>query len=164
MSILFQTNSLLTTVQDLGRHNSRRFGVNPNGAMDRKAVRLINVLLGNQENEAVLEVHFPAPRILFEESALIACGGADFGARIDDRTIENWRLHFARKGQILSFPKKYFGNRIYLSVKNGFQIESWLQSKSTNLKAKIGGFGGRNLQKNDRIYFQTKCEVQKRRI
>ena len=46
MSILFLTNSLLTTIQDFGRSGFRSFGVNPNGAMDNKAVRLINILLG----------------------------------------------------------------------------------------------------------------------
>ncbi|MBA3634788.1 MAG: hypothetical protein H0W58_18585, partial [Acidobacteria bacterium] len=61
MSILVQKSGLLSTIQDLGRKGYRRFGINPNGAMDQQAVRLINILLGNDENEAVLEMHFPAP-------------------------------------------------------------------------------------------------------
>lgn len=155
MSILFLTNSLLTTVQDLGRDGFRSFGVNQNGAMDKKAVRLTNILLGNDENEAVLEIHFPAPKILFEQNALIALGGADFSAQIDGKKIENWQTIAVKKGQVLSFPKKLRGNRVYLSVKGGFEIESWLNSRSTNLKAKIGGFKGRNLKKDDRINFKS---------
>lgn len=65
MSIVIISNSLLTTVQDSGRGGFRRFGVNTNGAMDKTVVRLINILLENDENEAVLEMHFPAPKILF---------------------------------------------------------------------------------------------------
>lgn len=155
MSIVFLTNSLLTTVQDLGRNKFRRFGINSNGAMDKTAVRLINILLRNDENEAVLEIHFPAPKILFEESAVIALGGANFGAQLDETKIENWRPVFAEKGSTLSFPEKNFGNRVYLSVKGGFQIEKWLDSASTNLKAKIGGFEGRSLQKTDRLFFRN---------
>ncbi len=48
--------------------------------MDRCAARLINILLGNDENDAVLEMHFPAAQIVFEADAIIALGGADFDA------------------------------------------------------------------------------------
>ena len=151
MSLVFQTNSLLTTVQDLGRNRFRSLGINPNGVMDRAAMRLLNILLGNEENEAVLEIHFPAPRILFEENALIALGGADFGAKLGEVFIENWQTVWVEKGQTLSFTNKNWGNRLYLSVQGGFKINDWLNSKSTNLKAKFGGFEGRALQKGDRL-------------
>lgn len=155
MSLVIQNNSLLTTIQDLGRNNYRSLGINPNGVMDTAAMHLINVLLGNNENEAVIEIHFPAPKILFEKDALIALGGADFGAKIDGKPIENWQIVSIEKGQILSFDKKIWGNRLYLSIKGGFRIESWLGSKSTNLKAKYGGIKGRILQKGDKLDFKV---------
>ena len=166
MSLIFKSSSLLTTIQDLGRNGFRSHGINPNGAMDKHAVRLINILLGNDENEAVLEIHFPAPKILFEENAVIALGGANFGAKIDDQQIENWRPYFIKKNQLLSFSAKISGNRIYLSVQGGFKIKDWLNSKSTNLKAQIGGFDGRKLQKDDRILFnqRTKNKGQRTNI
>lgn len=154
MSIIFLTRSILTTVQDLGRNNFRRFGINPNGAMDKTAVRLINILLGNEETEGVLEMHFPAPKILFEADGIIALGGANFSARIDDLEIENWRPVPVRKGSTLSFPAKISGNRIYLAVRGGFMLEKWLGSFSTNSRAKIGGFRGGTIQKNDRLFFR----------
>jgi antagonist of KipI len=163
MGVFFQTSGLLTTIQDLGRLRFRRFGINPNGAMDKTAVRLINILVGNDENEAVLETHFPAPEILFEENALIALGGADFGAKTGDKCLENWRTYFIEKGSLLKFEKKKFGNRIYLAVKGGFNVEKWLGSASTNLTANIGGFHGRALQKGDRIKFKiqnSKFKIQ----
>lgn len=161
MSLLFLTNSLLTTVQDLGRTGFSAFGVNPNGAMDTNAVRLINILLGNDENEAVLEIHFPAPKILFEENALIALGGANFDAKIDDKKVNNWQQIYVEKGQCLSFSNKLNGNRLYLSVNGGFEIKDWLGSKSTNLKAKLGGFDGRKLEKNDRVNFKLQIPESK---
>jgi len=160
MSILFQKAGLLSTVQDLGRMGFRRLGINSNGAMDARAARLINVLLGNDETEAILEMHFPAPRILFEEAAIISLGGADFGAKINDESIENWRPYFVDKNQTLNFTKKFAGNRAYLSTKNGFAIEKWLGSASTNLVAETGGFRGRSLQKGDRLSFNSKFKIQ----
>ncbi len=164
MSIFFLTNSLLTTVQDLGRNGVRTFGINPNGAMDQKAARLINILLGNDEDEAVLEIHFPAPKILFERNAVISLGGADFSAQVENRKIESWQIVAVEKNQSLSFPNKISGNRLYLSVKGGFEIEDWLGSRSTNLKAKIGGFYGRKLQKNDRINLKSQISNLKSQI
>ena len=159
MSILIQKSGILSTIQDTGRKGFRRFGINPNGAMDKTAARLINILLGNFESEAILEMHFPAPTIAFEESAIIALGGADFGAKIDDKTVENWRPYSVEKNQTLSFTKKISGNRAYLAVKGEFKIERWLGSASTNLIAKIGGFEGRNLTKGDRLSFNSRFQI-----
>lgn len=159
MSIFIKKSGILTTVQDLGRNGFRRFGINPNGVMDAQAVRLINILLGNDETEAVLEMHFPAPVFEFEENAVIALGGANFNAKINDKPIENWRPVHVEKGDVLSFNKKSFGSRAYLAVKSGFALEKWLNSYSTNLRAEIGGFEGRALKKNDRISFNSKFQV-----
>ena len=50
-----------------------------------------------------------------------------------------------------------------MSVKGGIKIENWLGSKSTNLKANIGGFTGRKLQKDDRIFFNQRSKVKGQR-
>jgi len=166
MSLFFRKEGILTTVQDLGRNGFRRFGINPNGVMDKTAARLINVLLGNFENEAVLETHFPAPEILFRENTVFALGGAEFGAKLNGEKIESWKPFFAANGSVLKFAEKVSGNRAYLSVKGGFKLEKWLGSASTNLAAEIGGFSGRKLRRNDELFFNeidkkilTNCKV-----
>ncbi len=153
-----QKSGFLATIQDLGRNGFRRFGINQSGAMDKQAVRLINMLLGNDESEAVLEMHFTAPVLEFEADALIALGGADFGAKLDDKAIENWRCVLVKKGSILEFDKQIFGSRAYLAIKGGFAIEKWLESASTNLLANIGGFKGRALNKGDRLSFNQRTK------
>jgi len=164
MSVLIKKPGILTTVQDLGRDGFRRFGVNPNGAMDKTAVRLINALLATDENAPVLEMHFPAPEMVFEAPAAFALGGADFAAALDGERAENWRIHFAEKGAVLKFNDKISGSRAYLSVKGGLKIENWLGSASTNLKAGIGGFEGRKLETGDRIEFESKIEIRNSRF
>ncbi len=156
MSIRIEKSGVLSTIQDLGRTGFRRFGINLNGAMDKTAVRLINILLGNDDVEAVLEMHFPAPVLRFEEPATVALGGADFGATLDDEPIENWRPVSIRQNQTLKFTRKVFGNRLYLAVKGNFAINEWLGSRSTNLAANIGGFDGRSLTKGDRLFFKQR--------
>ncbi len=151
MGLLVEKSGILTTIQDLGREGYRRFGINPSGVMDRCAVRLINILLGNEENEAVIELHFPAAQIVFESDAIFALGGADFGAEIDGETVENWRPIFAAKDNTLRFSRKNSGHRLYLTAKGGFKLEKWLGSSSTNLTANIGGMDGRKLIAVDRL-------------
>jgi antagonist of KipI len=124
--------------------------------MDKTAVRLINILLGNDDAEAVLEMHFPAPVLRFEKPAIIALGGADFGATLDDEPFENWRPVSVETNQTLKFTQKVFGNRVYLAVKGNFEVSEWLGSRSTNLAAHIGGFQGRNLTKGHRLFFKQR--------
>lgn len=164
MSLVVQKEGILTTLQDLGRKSFQRYGINSNGVMDKIAVRLINILLGNDENEAVLEIHFPADSFLFEQSIFFALGGADFSAELNGETIKNWRVYFAEAGSILKFTKKNLANRAYLSVMNGFDIKSWLNSKSTNLLGKIGGFEGRKLKKGDVLKFNSSFSRSKTKL
>ena len=157
MSILIKKGGLLTTVQDLGRNRFRRFGINPSGVMDEAAARLVNILLSNDENEAVLEMHFPAPQIEFEENAIVAIGGGDFTPQVDDITVNNWRPFYAKKGSVLKFTGKTLGNRAYLAVRGGFKADEWLGSRSTNLTAAMGGHEGRKLNTGDRLDFKKSC-------
>ncbi len=155
MSILIQRPGILTTVQDLGRYGSRRFGINPGGVMDPAACRLINALLGNEESESVLEMHFPAPQIVFEKEVCAALGGADLVARVDGEPLSVWQTFRTKPGSTLAFTGKNLGNRAYLAVKGGFAVERWLGSSSTNLVAQRGGLSGRRLEEGDRIGFRS---------
>ncbi len=155
MSILIEKTGVLDTFQDLGRFGSRKEGINPNGAMDKTALRLINILLGNSETEAALEMHFPASEIKFEKQTLFAIGGADFTAKLNKSPIDNWQIHLAKKNDLLKFKNKHFGNRCYLAIDGGYKLDEWLGSSSTNLNAEIGGLEGRKLKKGDRIDFNN---------
>lgn len=155
MSLLIRSPGILTTIQDLGRRGHRRLGVNPGGAMDHAALRLLNILLGNEEDEAALEFHFPAPEMVFESSAHFALGGANFGAVLDDTPVENWRCRRASAGERLRFTKPISGSRCYMAVAGGFEIDPVLGSRSTNPAAGFGGYNGRQLKSGDRIGFRA---------
>jgi antagonist of KipI len=151
MSLIIRKPGVLTTIQDLGRTGARGLGINPNGVMDVTALRLLNIVLGNEDASPVLEFHFPAPEIEFDSDTTIAIGGADFEARVDNAEIQNWSSLSAKKGSVLSFPRPRSGVRGYLAVERGLQVKPWLGSSSTNLTAAVGGFSGRRLMAGDRI-------------
>ena len=86
MSLKIIKAGILDTVQDMGRYGYQHLGINPGGAMDVFAMQVANMLVGNDINEAVIEMHFPASTFLFEEDAVIAVSGADFSPTVNDRT------------------------------------------------------------------------------
>ncbi|MEN9685529.1 MAG: hypothetical protein RLZZ28_1315 [Bacteroidota bacterium] len=152
MSLFITKNGLLDTLQDGGRYGFQELGINPGGAMDCIAMRLVNILVGNHPFEPVLEMHFPAAEILVESPMLIALGGADFTAVINGNEIPLLHPVLVQKKSILKFIRRKKGARIYLSVQGGISAQKWLNSASTDLKTHAGGFEGRALKKNDRLF------------
>jgi len=151
MSISIIKAGLLGTIQDMGRYGYGSLGINCGGAMDRYAAQVANMLVGNDVQEAVMEIHFPGPQVLFEQNALISITGADFTPTLNDEPLPLWQPLLIRKNTILHFPKLQQGARCYIAIHGGFCIDSWLGSYSTNLKAGIGGYQGRKFEKGDEL-------------
>jgi antagonist of KipI len=144
---------LLDTIQDMGRNGFGNWGVSPGGAMDIYAAQVANLLVGNDNHEAVIEIHFPGPQILFEQNTLIAITGANFSPKINDEVIPCWQPVVVRKNTVLHFPALVQGSRCYLSVHGGYCMNKWLNSFSTHLKAGAGGWDGTPLKKGDELPF-----------
>ncbi|MEP6700737.1 MAG: biotin-dependent carboxyltransferase family protein [Bacteroidota bacterium] len=141
----------MDTIQDLGRFGNQSLGINPTGAMDKYAMQITNILVGNKPVEAVIEMHFPASVFIFTQSALIALGGADFSASINGEPVPVLHPIIVGKNDVLQFHKPISGARAYLAAAGGLAIDKWMNSFSTNLKAKAGGYIGRNLVKEDEL-------------
>jgi antagonist of KipI len=140
MSIRIIKKGLLDTIQDKGRYGHQHLGINPTGAMDIVSMRLANALVGNDEHEAVIEMHWPAPVIQFESDTCFAISGADVMAYIDQQIeVPVNKTVFVKAGSKLSFTEKGKGARIYLAMQNGLALEPWLNSNSTHLQLNHGG-------------------------
>lgn len=142
---------ILDTIQDNGRYGYQHLGINPTGAMDRYAMQVANMLVGNDPFEAVLELHFPAAVFMFTQPALIALSGADFLASINGEPVPGLHPVIVCKNDVLQFNKPVTGARVYLAVAGGLLLDKWLGSYSTHLKANAGGFNGRGLHKDDEL-------------
>jgi len=154
MSLSIIKPGLLDSIQDMGRYGYSHWGINPGGVMDRYAAQVANMLVGNCSNEAVIEIHFPGAQILFNQNALIAITGGDFSPSLNDQQLPLWQPLVIRKNTVLQFPKLKSGSVCYISVHGGLCADKWLDSYSTNLKAMAGGLSGRQLKKNDEIFFK----------
>ena len=149
MSIEIVKPGLLTSVQDLGRFGYQKYGIIASGAMDTFAHRVANLLVGNEETEATLEMTVVGPTLYFQEPALIAICGAAFAPTIGDAVLPLWRPIWVNAKQTIRFGAAKSGVRGYIAVAGGFHIPKVMNSYSTYLRAQIGGFEGRALRESD---------------
>ena len=155
MSITVLNPGLLTTVQDMGRIGYQQFGVSVSGVMDPRATSIANILVGNQEGEAVLECTMLGPQLRFDAANCIAITGGDLGPTLDGKPIPNYCAVSVEAGQVLRFTGPKTGCRAFIAFASGLDIPVVMGSRSTYMKAKIGGLEGRKLAKDDVIAFRA---------
>jgi biotin-dependent carboxylase-like uncharacterized protein len=164
-SLFVESPGLLTTVQDLGRPGFGPLGVSPSGAADPVALRLANLLVGNEPRAAVLEMTLIGGSFVFPQGAMIALTGANFGAILNGQCLDLWTPHAIQPGMKLSLgPTRDFA-RCYLAIAGGIQVTPFLGSSSTHLLSGLGGLEGRALRKGDVLPLGApKRKITKRRL
>ncbi|HXB75352.1 MAG TPA: biotin-dependent carboxyltransferase family protein [Candidatus Acidoferrales bacterium] len=133
----------LTTVQDLGRFGWAHFGVSASGAADAPALRAGNLLAGNAENAAALEMTLVGGAFEFDTDTVIALTGSDFGAG-----LPMWRAVEIKAGQTVRCGATQSGARCYLAVRGGIAALEVMGSASVHV---MTGVGGRPLRQGDVI-------------
>ncbi len=149
MSLEILKPGALSLLQDSGRYGWQRYVVVVGGAMDEWSHRCANALLGNEADEATLEITLMGPSLRFTQSQVIVLCGADMSARIGEQALPLNRALVVRAGAQLDFGKRVTGMRVYLGVRGGFAVPSVMGSRSTYVRAAIGGLNGRALKKGD---------------
>lgn len=147
---------LYTTVQDRGRWGYQEYGMPVTGAMDDYSLRLANILVGNDEYDAVLETTLNGPEISFNTNVVAAITGANMMPRVNGFTVPMWRSLKLSKGDVLSFDMVRAGTRGYISFAGGLDIPTVMGSRSTYVRGAIGGYEGRKLKSNDEINVRDK--------
>ena len=123
----------------------RAGGVPLSGAADALALRLANLLVGNPEHAAGLEFTLLGPELRFPQPALVALAGASFGG------VPRWRPFEVAAGAVLKLGAAEAGCRGYLAIAGGIDVAPVLGSRSTYVRAGLGGWEGRALRDSDRL-------------
>ena len=150
-TIEVQSPGLFTTVQDLGRPGFGPIGVSASGAADPLALRLGNLLVGNREGAAALELTLLGGTFLFPSGAVFALTGSDFGATLGGEAAAPRTTVHASPGAILRIGHTRSGARCYLCVRGGVAVPLFLGSASTHILSGLGGLEGRPLRKGDAL-------------
>lgn len=143
-----------TTVQDWpGRQGLWAIGVPPSGPMDDRSFRMGNLLLGNPEGTAGLEIAVSGPTLFFNSAARLCLTGADFGARLDDVPVERGTAIDVKAGQTLALGRVVGGGvRGYILFAGGLDIAPYLNSQSTFELGQFGGHAERRLLAGDTLH------------
>lgn len=146
---------MLTTVQDKGRYGYQKYGVTVSGAADSWSMKVANVLIGNEENCAGLEITLLGPQIQFCRDTFISICGGNLGPLLNGRPVPMWQGLRVRCGQLLTFTGRISGCRAYLAVSGGIDVPMVMGSRSTFLRGAIGGVSGGWLKEGDVLYGGT---------
>jgi antagonist of KipI len=152
---------ILTTIQDMGRYGCSQYGVPPSGALDSFSFRVSNLLVGNKEEEACLEVTLMGLKVRALKEVVIAITGGDLSPTLNGESLEMWRTHLLVQDDVIAFKKVRAGCRAYLGAAGGFVVPRIMGSSSTYLSGKFGGLEGRPLKRGDVLYTSSSSSLDK---
>ncbi len=150
---------LAVTIQDRGRTGYRNIGVPVSGALDPGLMAAANALLGNAADAAVLEVCLGGPALkALSGTVRIALAGELSAQVVNSRgrllTVLPWQTATLFPGDVIRIGGVAHGVG-YVGISGGFQVAPQLGSRSTYLRAAIGGVDGHALTVGDRLH----CEL-----
>lgn len=136
-----------TTVQDFGRPGYEPSGVSPGGAADVESMRLANLMVGNDEDAAGLEICVSGPVLKFRMDTVVALVSG------------TGRTRKVAAGETVDFSRLEHGVRAFLAVAGGIKVPEVLGSLSTDVRAGFGGYEGRALKAGDLLAVGERGEV-----
>jgi urea carboxylase len=119
MAIEVIKSGLATSVQDLGRPNYYNIGLPLSGALDQFALRASNLLVGDDEGAAALEITLMGPELA---PAIIAITGAEATPKVNGEARPRNESFAVRAGDGLTFDFMKSGRRSYLAVAGGIDV------------------------------------------
>jgi antagonist of KipI len=149
MTIRVSKPGLSTTVQDCGRYGYSYLGISPAGAADALSLRIANLLVGNDENAAALEMTLLGPTLEFEGSAVVAISGASCDRKVGATEFSVNTVVEVPAGTVLRCGSTSDGARSYLAIQGGIDVPIVMGSVSTDVRGQFGGFEGRRLKSGD---------------
>ncbi len=152
MMLIVRDKPPFATIQDSGRQGYMRWGVSVSGAMDVEALASANILVGNEWHEAAIEFAMSGGEWETRaRSSRIAVTGGRFRVFVDGVEKTPYASLVLRRGQrllITGTPDAVWG---YIAIQGGFSLPDVLGSRSTLVRAKLGGFEGRALETGDEL-------------
>jgi biotin-dependent carboxylase-like uncharacterized protein len=142
-----------STVQDYpGRRGMLAQGFFPAGPMDHFALRAANLLVGNPDSAAGLEVTLGNASFRLAAPALVAVCGAETQTTLDGEPLPLWESRRAETGSELAIGVSQGpGFRQYVAFSGGVEVPPVFGSRATYTMGSLGGLEGRALRQGDRL-------------
>ncbi len=156
-----QKGGVFTTIQDQGRYGYERYGVPPSGVMNLYSYRMVNRLVGNDDNEAVLEITLVGDDVefIFNNPTKVAVAGGELSIKFNGKDMPLVKGIPVKNGDVVTLTDFKKGLRCYFAVSGGIKVPEVLGSCSTYIGGSMGGFQGRILKEGDIIPFKTQENI-----
>jgi allophanate hydrolase len=143
---------VLASLQDLGRHGYRRYGVPRSGALEPAWLRIANALAGAPGGAAAIEAFLLGPTLRANGGPVRIGLAGDVSAELERggerRPIGSWRSVTLRPGDTLRVGPSRPARAAYVAVA-GLEVEAVLGSASAFLRGGFAGLAGRPLRAGD---------------
>lgn len=150
-----QQAGVLALLQDGGRYGYHHLGLTTGGPVDALAFRWANVLCGNEQHAAAIELSVGGLALQVDTATRIAVCGATVPFTIDGQPAQCWRSYAVNAGTQLRFGYAAQGVRSYIAVAGGFQLTPTFGSVATVVREGLGGLTGQPLRQGDVLPCQT---------
>ena len=156
--ILVLREGINSTFQDLGRNNFYHIGLPFSGAMDKRNYLIANKLVGNKQNEAVIEFAYQGPLIKIDDGNINFAISGDIkfnikknGNLITGDCYKNYNLSKGDEVDIISTNNSVYG---YFAVSGGFDLKNNFGSFSTHVRSNVGANNGNKIQKDEKFFLK----------
>ncbi len=140
---------LSDTIQDSGRTGFFKYAVPRSGFMDAQAAKRANTILGNDPNDAVLEMGIQGGIYRFDSPTFICVSGAQMKFTLNGIDVESNCVIPVQPENEIEFSQASEGVYTYLAVKGGFKSSIRMGSRSMHPSL----FGVSRLREGDVIEY-----------
>ena len=140
---------LSDTIQDSGRTGFFKYAVPRSGFMDSQAAKKANSILGNDPNDAVLEMSIQGGIYRFDSPTLVCVSGAPMKFTLNGIHEESNCMISVQPNDEIEFSQASEGVYTYLAVKGGFKSSIRMGSRSMHPSL----FGVSRLKEGDTIEY-----------
>jgi len=129
------------TIQDLGRIQAQHIGFSVSGAADEFSFKSANKLLSNEMNTPALEVTLGQLTLIAHCDCTFIVTGADCNAKINDKSIDHWKVSRLNNGDTLTLLMPHKGLISYVAFYGGISSKVFYNSASqTKNEKNLGVF------------------------
>jgi biotin-dependent carboxylase-like uncharacterized protein len=121
---------LSDTIQDSGRTGFLKYAVPRSGFMDAQSAKRANTILGNDPNDAVLEMSIQGGIYRFDSPTFICVSGAKMNFTLNGKHQESINPISIQPKDEIEFSQATDGVYTYLAVKGGFKSSIRMGSRS----------------------------------
>jgi len=121
---------LSDTIQDSGRTGFFKYAVPRSGFMDAQSAKRANTILGNDPNDAVLEMSIQGGIYRFDSPTFVCVSGAPMKFTLNGIDVESNCVIPVQPEDEIEFSQASEGVYTYLAVKGGFKSSIRMGSRS----------------------------------